>query len=269
MTMADTAVFSPGGYRYIPALFQYSGGVAAEPGFELQRARFRRPVPLQTAFLAIEAHLATAGRPLTAFAQCELRSPAPFSDQGFVDFNKHYVGTLERWGLYKASANQAGTNPVARTNVCPMYNEPAEPCMHAFTYTVPTTEPPTGGRASTPAATRPASFVLSGGGDARPGPEPYRERIVRYGDTSPEALREKVLFVIGEMARRLTLLGLSWADATSTQAYTVQNIGHLVGPELARRGAMPGGLVWGYDRPPVIGLEFEMDVRAVARELVL
>jgi hypothetical protein len=28
-----------GGYRYIKAVFQYSGGVAAEPGFEIVRAR--------------------------------------------------------------------------------------------------------------------------------------------------------------------------------------------------------------------------------------
>src|ERR1043165_8257779 len=40
-----TTVFAAGGYRTIPAVFQYSGGVAAEPGFEIVRARFHRPVP--------------------------------------------------------------------------------------------------------------------------------------------------------------------------------------------------------------------------------
>jgi len=65
------------------------------------------------------------------------------------------------------------------------------------------------------------------------------------------------------------LLGLSWKDAVSTQAYTVQNIGHLVGEALAARGACEGGLVWYYARPPVVGLEFEMDVRGAARELVI
>ena len=44
--MTGTALFAPGGYRYIPAVFQYSGGVAAEDGYELERARFMRPVPL-------------------------------------------------------------------------------------------------------------------------------------------------------------------------------------------------------------------------------
>ncbi|MBX9774539.1 MAG: hypothetical protein K2Y71_09000 [Xanthobacteraceae bacterium] len=250
--MTSTVVFAPGGYRYIPAVFQYSGGVAAEDGFELERARFTRPVPLPEAFHAVEAHLEAIGRPITAFAQCELRSPKPFSDQGFIDFNKLYVATLERWGIYKD-----GVNPVARTNVCPVYSEPPAPSMLAFTYTVPT--PKTARR----------TFMLAGGGDARPGSQPYNERIVRFGDTSPEGLREKVVYVIEEMERRLKMLGFDWQDAVSTQAYTVQNIGHLVGEELARRGAMEAGLVWYYARPPVIGLEYEMDVRGTARELIV
>jgi len=249
--MTGTAVFAPGGYRYIPAVFQYSAGVAAEDGFELERARFMTPVPLADAFAAVEAHLKAIGRPLTAFAQCELRSPGQFTEQGFIDFNKHYVTTLERWGIYKD-----GVNPVARTNVCPVYQEPATPSMLAFTYTVP-------------AASGRRTFQLSGGGDARPGAGSYPERIVRYGDTSPEGLREKVVHVIAEMERRLGLLGFGWQDAVSTQAYTVQNIGHLVGEELAQRGAMASGLVWSYARPPVIGLEYEMDVRGTARELII
>ena len=97
----------------------------------------------------------------------------------------------------------------------------------------------------------------------------YRDRIVRLGDCSPEGLREKVVFVIDEMERRLKALGFGWQDAVSTQAYTVQNIGHLVGEELARRGAIETGLVWNYARPPVIGLDYEMDVRGTARELIL
>ena len=148
-------------------------------------------------------------------------------------------------------------NPVARTNVCPMYDAPSEPSLLAFSYTGPALKP---GR---------RTFALSGGGDARSGSAPYRERIVRFGDTSPEGLREKMVFVIDEMERRLKALGFGWEDAVSTQAYTVQNIGHLVGEERARRGAMAGGLVWYYARPPVVGLEYEMDVRGAARELIL
>jgi len=253
--MADVPFFAAGGYRYIKAAFQYSGGVAAEPGFEIERVRFIRPLALADAFAAAEAHLKAIGRPATAFAQCELRSPEPFTDQGFFDFNKIYVGTLTRWGIYREG--DPLMNPVARTNVCPMYDKPAGPSMYAFSYTVPAANAKRG------------SFVLSGAGEAREGSGTYSERTVRLNDTSPEGLREKMNFVISEMERRMTLLGYAWKDAAVTQAYTVQNVGHLVGEELARRGALAGGLVWHYARPPVQGLDYEMDVRGAARELVL
>ena len=253
-------VFTAGNYRYIKAVFQYSGGVAAEAGFEIERARFLKPLPLPEAFAAIEAHLKSLGRPVTAFAACELRSPAQFTDQGFYDFNKAYVTTLERWGIYQGGQNgEVPMNPVARTNVCPMYGAPTQPVMAAFSYTVPV---------RSQVAAR-GTFILAGGGEARVHGGTYRERIVRLGDTSPEGLREKVVFVAAEMERRLSLLGFTWADAISTQAYTVQNIGHLVGEVLAARGACAAGLTWHYARPPVIDLEFEMDVRAAAREIVL
>ena len=41
----DVAVFKAGGYRYITGVFQYSGGVAAEAGFEIERVRLRKPLP--------------------------------------------------------------------------------------------------------------------------------------------------------------------------------------------------------------------------------
>jgi hypothetical protein len=254
----DVPVFEAGGYRYIKAVFQYSGGIAAEPGYEIERARFATPLRLADAYAAVEAHLKALGRPTTAFAACELRSPTAFTEQGFIDFNRVYVKTLARWGIYKEDGEQF-TNPVARTNVCPMYDRPAEAVMHAFSYTVPTKR---NGSAARP------SFILAGGGDRGKGKTP-QESIIRYGDTSPEGLREKVLYVFNEMERRLKLLGLSWKDASSTQAYTVQNIGHLVGEIFAARGAIHGGLSWTYAWPPVQGLEFEMDVRGPAREIVL
>ena len=130
--MTEVIAFPAGGYRYISGAFQYSGGVAAEPGYELERARFATCLPLAEGFAAVESHLAGLGLPSTAFAACELRSPAPFTEQGFVDFNRHYVQTLERWGLYRD-----GVNPVARTNVCPAYGTPEVPSLRAFTYAVP------------------------------------------------------------------------------------------------------------------------------------
>ena len=75
-----TQDFAAGGYRFIPGVFQYSGGVIALPGFEIVRVRFRRTPNLADGFDRIAAHLQEAGRPSAAFCACELRSPAPFSE---------------------------------------------------------------------------------------------------------------------------------------------------------------------------------------------
>ena len=39
--------------------------------------------------------------------------------------------------------------------------------------------------------------------------------------------------------------------------------------EIVRRGAARHGLTWHYNRPPVIGLDYEMDCRGVAMERVV
>ena len=39
--MADAIDFAAGGSRFIPAVFQYSGGAAALPGHNIRRVRFR------------------------------------------------------------------------------------------------------------------------------------------------------------------------------------------------------------------------------------
>lgn len=60
--MASVVKFEPGGYRYVAGVFQYSGGVAAEPGFRLRRVRFREPVKLVDGFAAAERIMKAAGR---------------------------------------------------------------------------------------------------------------------------------------------------------------------------------------------------------------
>src|ERR1700746_2503572 len=117
--MPTVQPFPAGGYRFISHQFQYSGGVAAEPGFRIERARFARSVPLADGFDAIEAYLAGIGRSPTAFCACELRSPAQFTDAGFVAFNRHYVERLAAWGIFREEVN-----PVARSNVCPEIEPP-------------------------------------------------------------------------------------------------------------------------------------------------
>lgn len=250
MNLYPCLSFEAGGYRYLPSVFQYSAGVAALPGFRLEQVQFTHPVPLDQAFAFIEHHLQQLGRPTTAFAHCELRSPTQFDDQGFIDFNRRYVRQLAKWGIYTEERDgQPAVNPVARTNVVPLHHPPAEVSMVAFSYTVPSSD----------AAT--ASFVLAGGGDARKGSEPYRERIVAFGDTSPTGIQTKVAFVVAEMTRRLASLGVNWGHATAVRAYSVHAITDAVIAELAAPGHIRCGLTWHVAQPPVKGLAYEMDVR--------
>lgn len=249
--MSSTQVYAAGNYRYIPGVFQYSAGVAAEPGFRIERVRFLRPVPLAEGFRLIEQTIKAAGRPLTAFCACELRSPAPFDEAGFEAFNKEYVGTLARWGIFDGSAN-----PVARSNVCPEIEPPSAPSFYAFSYTV-----------ADPSAA--PSFVVAGSGEAPEGKGSYKEHIIRRGDVSAEGLRNKARFVLAEMENRMRALGFGWSDTTAAQLYTVHDIYPFMADELGRRGAMRGGLTWHLNRPPVVDLEYEMDCRGVYVERVI
>ncbi len=88
--MSAITRFTPGDYRYIPAVFQYSGGVAAEPDFAIRRVMFTKLLALAEGFQAVRQYIESAGRPLTAFCACELRSPAQFTEEGFRAFNREY-----------------------------------------------------------------------------------------------------------------------------------------------------------------------------------
>ena len=68
-----TSDFSAGNYRFIPAVFQYSGGVAANPGYEIERVRFDQWVPLAEGFAQIAKYIQAAGRPLTSFVTIPCR----------------------------------------------------------------------------------------------------------------------------------------------------------------------------------------------------
>ena len=252
--MAGAAVvFEPGGYRYLPAVMQYSAGVVAQPGYAIERAQFGRALPLDEGFAAAEAFLKARDRAPTAFCACELRSPAPFTEQGFATFNRQYVTTLERWGVYRD-----GVNPVARTNVCPVIDPPSTPSLYAFSYTVPTAA-----RREEPA------FVVAGSGETREGGASYRESIVALGDVSINGLWRKVRHVVGEMERRLAALGVAAKDVAFCNAYTAHDVGPLLRSEIFDHGFARDGLILQLCLPPVVDLEFEMDVRRTATEFLI
>jgi len=241
--------YRPGGYRYLPGVFQYSAGVAALPGFEILRLTFRKAPPLREGFRAAEEIIKAAGCPLTAFCACELRSPGQFSEPAFRAFNESYVEVLDRWSLIVD-----GANPVARSNVCPEIAPPPEPVMYAFSYTVPVEKPTV------------PTFIIAGSGEALEGKANYRDHIASPGDVSPTGMRNKVRFVREEMERRLAGFDLAWRDVTAAQAYSIRDFHDCLGDELIAKGAADHGLIWHHCRPPIVGLDFEMDCRGVLRE---
>ena len=141
--MIQTIEAVKGGYRFMPGVSQYSCGIAALPGFSIERICFSNVVPLKQGFEKIAEIIKASGRPLTAFGACELRSPAPFTEDGFRAFNETYIKTLVEWGVMKD-----GVNPVARSNVCPEIDPPSEPGFHAFSFTVPGIASAENGRSS-------------------------------------------------------------------------------------------------------------------------
>ena len=67
-------------------------------------------------------------------------------------------------------------------------------------------------------------------------------------------------------ALEVPALGFAWTDATATQVYTVFDLFPFLADEIVRRGAARGGLTWHFCRPPVVGLDYEMDCRGVRIE---
>lgn len=241
-----------GNYSFVRGIAPYSGGAVASAGYEVVHARFAQPVALRRGFAEAKAHIEASGRPIAALCGMELRSPKPFTFQGFNDFNAGYVDVLRDWGILLDSVN-----PVARTNIAPEIGAPAEPSLYGFSFTRPAT-----GSART--------FVVAGAGELPEGSlDPHD--VVRRGETSADALRAKIRFVMGLMKGRMTQMGVTWNDATVTEIYTVHPICQFVAAEITRpmeRGAVHG-MTWHYSRPPIVSIEYEMDVRGCRTEVVL
>ncbi len=241
-----------GSYRFLPGISAFSSGTVAAPGHEIVHVTLAAPVPWRAGFTRIERHLREQGRPRTALCGIELRSPAPFTFDGFAKFNDGYRSLLGEWDILVGE-----DNPIPRTNVAPVVAAPAEPSLYAFAYT-------------TPGATPAPTFIVAGAGelkDRAQGPD----GIVRHGDTSPEAMREKARFVMGTMQDRLRALGGDWSRVTAIDVYTAMPVDAALLDEMLRPAgpAAIHGIHWYPSRPPIKGLEFEMDMRGVARELVL
>jgi hypothetical protein len=191
---------------------------------------------------------------MAALCALELRSPAPFSFEGFAEFNDGYRTLLKKYELLPD-----GPNPIARTNVAPLVGPPSEAVVHAFTYSV-----------SQQASGQRRSFVVAGAGELENSSLEAR-RIRRAGEQSDDAMAEKASLVMAIMGERLEGLGTSWDEVTAVDVYTIHNVHPFLETEiLAHAGsAARQGIRWHYTRPPVAGIEFEMDVRGVRVEEIL
>ncbi len=68
------------------------------------------------------------------------------------------------------------------------------------------------------------------------------------------------------MAQRMAAVDATWAYTTASNDNTVYDLHPFLGDEIVRRGAAQHGLTWHLARPPVVGLDYEMDCRGVPVE---
>jgi hypothetical protein len=249
---AVTLIENPaGGYQFLPGIEPFSSGVVALPGYEIVRVTLHSPLPYVQGFALIERYLSARGRPRAALCATELRAPRPYSFAEFAAFNQAYQQVVAGWDILVDDHN-----PLARTNVAPAVLPPAEPMLYAFAYTVPQQE-----KLHTP------TFVVSGAGELRRW-EHTPDAVVRYGETSVEALREKAAQVMHIMSTRLERLHMTWAGAMEASIYTVHPLQPFLVTEILDviGQASVHGVHWYYSYPPVEGLEFEMNILGVRHE---
>jgi hypothetical protein len=63
--------------------------------------------------------------------------------------------------------------------------------------------------------------------------------------------------------------GGDWKQTTGVQLHTVQDTFPILENEFGRRGVFRNGMTWHFNRPPLVGLEYEMDCRRVHIERVV
>jgi hypothetical protein len=206
-------------------------------------ATLERPIPYLDGFQLIDNHLKGIGLPRQALCGLELRCPAPYTPEGFRDFNVKYAVTLREWGLYGGAV---GTGSTTRTNIAPARHPPTEQVLFAFSYTVPST------------STRP-TFVISGAGawDL-----PQRE-------PSADADRAYIARTVEILEERLKELGVSWDLTTEVVAYEPRDLQSALRAEVLPKigPAVLNGIRWFPGSAPVIGHDIEMGAHGVRQEV--
>jgi hypothetical protein len=212
----------------------YSGGVLADPGFDLVHVTFDEAAPLEAGLEAAVGHVTGAQRPALSIAGFELRIPTPLTAEGFASFNQPYIGALRRLGL-----EVDGMIPTTRTNVALSVSGVAEPSVHGFTYTVP-------GNSDR------RRFLMSG--------------VAEEAQADVPTMLDSIMTTLGA---RMNELGASWADATFIQLYGMDEMQQAVVDRVLKRigRASARGVHWFPSLPPIEGLRLEIDVRSAGTEV--
>jgi hypothetical protein len=176
--------------------------------------------------------------------------PKVLSRESFDQFNRAYLAQLKSWNL-----EVSGANPVARTNMVPVIGPMAEPMIAGFFHTAP--------MAATP------NWLLSGV------PEftdlKGQIAVAAPGDTSTAGLRIKAEAIFNVIAERLRELEASWGQATAVNIYTIYDLHalleDLILPTIG--DAAYAGLTTHHGRPPITGLDLEIDAWASTRQEIV
>ena len=240
-----------GGYRFLPGISAFSSGTVAMPGHEIVHVTLASPLPWRDGFARIDRHLRGENRPRTALCGIELRSPQPFTFDGFAEFNEGYRGLLKR--VEHPRGRGQSDSPHER-------GAGRRRAVRALALRLRLHRARHDARADLHRGRR--------GRDARPRAGPGGHRPPR-GHVAGRDAREGALRDGGDAgspARPRRRLGQRDGDR------------HLYGgihPRLARRGDPASRRPRRHPRRPLVpeppadrGLDFEMDLRGVARELV-
>lgn len=250
--MSNILIASQGNYHYVKGGFQYSAAVKADEGYQIVRVQFNNLIPLAVGFERIRQHLLSQGRPMSALCACELRSPKPMVEADFINFNREYVKPLHAWGVAKDEIN-----PVARCNLVPVNQAPEAPSFYAFSYTMPIE-----GKLQS------HDFVTSGAAECFDRPN-YKESIVRLGDTTADAMVEKLRFAVADLDARFNIMQSSWEQASSVNLYTAHPFNMDMVDIFNHKQANKTGVCWHQVRPPVKDLEIEIDAKRVSQQLFI
>lgn len=239
-----------GNYHFLRGGAAFSGAVVADEGYSIVHVTLLNPLPVAEGFDFIADYLAKQNRPAQAVCAIELRSPRQLDMADFAAFNNGvYLPALNKHALLID-----GAGPMTRSNLAVEINPPSRQVIYAFSYTVPATEQNAG-----------RDFVLSGAADMK------GSEIVRAGETSDDAMREKAMYVMEELQERLDALNLKWDDCTAFNVYTVYNIFPFMREVFLEKigRAQWEGVKWYFTRAPIIGLELEADARCARREMYI